>query len=732
MYDLYFAKSMYNHPYSSNDEYIKDVSALMDMYVEIALDLRKQNQLTIKNKSALHSFSFKGIVITDEEIDNIIESSHINHQNEIVDSNIAKNFEQAWAHINSRAAASQDVYLPMHAFFNKFNLSIFEKLCVISALSVEINRKYERLFSYIQDDTNVKLPTYGLVLALTLLSGPISNPDVYSILNHTLLSSMFINVIGDFNRSALTIELSLRRCVVCSFLGVRGEELYMKKLGYSYYPNSSSSEELEELVVARKFNQELTFTIKKLLSNQVKNRFIHIYGEEGAGKRLHVKHLAYNLGLPVIFANFAHLLSVDIERAIYFAETLALEGILNNKIICLYNVDLAESDMGNFSLIMDELLTHNNLVLVLNKTPKFPISKLARHKPFLDIEVKPLNMADTLKIWQTLALKYKIQSNLDFQNVANKFNYTPGQIKNILLKSSIISKAENTQITQEALTDTCKTFSIHNLERKATLINCKYTFDDLVIDDSQKKILISACNYIKYKDVVYEKWNFSSKVAYGRGLSIIFYGPPGTGKTMGAQVMANELGLQLYKVDVSQIMNKYVGETEKNLNDIFGEAKTSNAILLFDEADSLFGKRTDVKNSNDKFSNSEISFLLQKMEEYNGVSILTTNKFNHFDDAFRRRIKFMVNFPAPTVAMRKLLWQKIFPKNSPLGSDFDPVALADRFDLTGSSIKSIAVQAAYSAAAEAGEITMNHILDAVKYEYQKLGKVSSDQDFNLF
>ena len=122
---------MYNHPYSSNDEYIKDVSALMDMYVEIALDLRKQNQLTIKNKSALHSFSFKGIVITDEEIDNIIESSHINHQNEIVDSNIAKNFEQAWAHINSRAAASQDVYLPMHAFFNKFNLSIFEKLCVL-------------------------------------------------------------------------------------------------------------------------------------------------------------------------------------------------------------------------------------------------------------------------------------------------------------------------------------------------------------------------------------------------------------------------------------------------------------------------------------------------------------------------------------------------------------------------------------------------------------------------
>ena len=120
------------------------------------------------------------------------------------------------------------------------------------------------------------------------------------------------------------------------------------------------------------------------------------------------------------------------------------------------------------------------------------------------------------------------------------------------------------------------------------------------------------------------------------------------------------------------------------------------------------------------------------MEEYNGVSILTTNKFNHFDDAFRRRIKFMVNFPAPTVAMRKLLWQKIFPKNSPLGSDFDPVALAERFDLTGSSIKSIAVQAAYTAAAEAGEITMNHILDAIKYEYQKLGKVSSDQDFNLF
>jgi SpoVK/Ycf46/Vps4 family AAA+-type ATPase len=282
------------------------------------------------------------------------------------------------------------------------------------------------------------------------------------------------------------------------------------------------------------------------------------------------------------------------------------------------------------------------------------------------------------------------------------------------------------------LLKSCSGYAIHNLDKRASLINCHYTFDDLVIDPEQKKILESACNYIKYKDVVFEDWGFADKVPYGRGLSILFYGPPGTGKTMGAQVIANELGLQLYKIDLSQVINKYIGETEKNLGDIFNEAKKSNAILLFDEADSLFGKRTDVKDSNDKNANNETSYLLQKIEEYEGVSILTTNKFNNFDDAFRRRIKFTVSFPLPDFGMRKKLWNNIFPKNAPLGADFDDVFLAEKFELSGSNIKSIALLAAYMAVGENSKIGMKHILTSLRYECQKIGKIISKQDLEIY
>ncbi|MBP0979730.1 MAG: ATP-binding protein [Oscillospiraceae bacterium] len=243
---------------------------------------------------------------------------------------------------------------------------------------------------------------------------------------------------------------------------------------------------------------------------------------------------------------------------------------------------------------------------------------------------------------------------------------------------------------------------------------------------------MSACNYIKFKDIVFEDWGFNSKVPYGKGLSVLLYGPPGTGKTMGAQVIANELGLLLYKIDLSQIINKYIGETEKNLSNIFLEAKKSNAILLFDEADSLFGKRTDVKDSNDKNSNNETSFLLQKMEEYDGVSILTTNKFNNFDDAFRRRIRFIVSFPMPDIKMRRELWKKVFPKQAPLSKDFDDLFLAENFELSGSNIKSIAILASYLAVAERSEIKMKHILLALKYESQKTGKIVSKKDFGVY
>ena len=204
---------------------------------------------------------------------------------------------------------------------------------------------------------------------------------------------------------------------------------------------------------------------------------------------------------------------------------------------------------------------------------------------------------------------------------------------------------------------------------------------------------------------------------------MLFSGPPGTGKTMAAEVIANELQLELYKIDLSQVVSKYIGETEKNLNRIFTAAETANAILFFDEADALFGKRSEVRDAHDRYANIEIGYLLQKMEEYEGISILTTNLRQNLDEAFVRRLAFTVHFPSPDEASRRRIWAGIWPSEMPLSEEVDLDCLARQFKLSGGNIKNIALAAAFLAAEAGSPVTMSHVLQGTKREYQKMGKV---------
>ena len=267
---------------------------------------------------------------------------------------------------------------------------------------------------------------------------------------------------------------------------------------------------------------------------------------------------------------------------------------------------------------------------------------------------------------------------------------------------------------------------------KATVIKKKHTWDELVLPEEQKKLIIRACNQIKYKNIVYDKWGMDKKVLYGRGLSMLFSGPSGTGKTMAAQVVANELGLEIYRVDLSKVVSKYIGETEKNLGEIFESAKKSNVILLFDETDAIFGKRTEVKDSHDKNANVETSYLLQKMEEYNGVTIMTTNFIGNIDKAFFRRINYVVHFTLPSAELRKEIWQKMYPKETPISEDVDFDFLAKQFEISGGSIKNIVITSSFIAASESNEVKMEHIIKGLEYEIKKQGKIVSKSDFGEY
>jgi SpoVK/Ycf46/Vps4 family AAA+-type ATPase len=222
-----------------------------------------------------------------------------------------------------------------------------------------------------------------------------------------------------------------------------------------------------------------------------------------------------------------------------------------------------------------------------------------------------------------------------------------------------------------------------------------------------------------------DDWGFDRKLATGKGVAALFAGASGTGKTMAAEVMAHELGLDLYRIDLASVVSKYIGETEKNLDRIFTAAETSNAILFFDEADALFGKRSEVRDSHDRYANLEISYLLQKMEQYDGITILATNLRQNLDEAFVRRLAFHVHFPFPDEADRLRIWRGIWPAAAPLGADVELDFLARQFKLSGGNIKNVALAASFLAAADGGHISMAHLFHATRREYQKMGKVLS-------
>jgi SpoVK/Ycf46/Vps4 family AAA+-type ATPase len=275
----------------------------------------------------------------------------------------------------------------------------------------------------------------------------------------------------------------------------------------------------------------------------------------------------------------------------------------------------------------------------------------------------------------------------------------------------------------------------HSNQKLAALaqkIQPKCRWPDIVLPADRLQQLREICNHVKYRALVYQEWGFDQKLSLGKGLNALFAGPSGTGKTMSAEIMAGELRLDLYKIDLSTVVSKYIGETEKNLARIFEEAETSNAILFFDEADALFGRRSEVRDSHDRYANSEIGYLLQKMEEYQGAVILATNFRKNMDDAFVRRMHFTVEFPFPGECDRRRIWEQVWPQGTPRSPDLNLEFMARRFEMAGGNIRNIALSSAFLAAADGRVITMPHLIRATRREYQKMGKVVTEGEFGEY
>jgi len=271
------------------------------------------------------------------------------------------------------------------------------------------------------------------------------------------------------------------------------------------------------------------------------------------------------------------------------------------------------------------------------------------------------------------------------------------------------------------------TQSLGGLARK---IDPRRGWGDIVLPADRLQQLQEICSHVRHRAMVYEGWGFGRKLSLGKGVNVLFAGPPGTGKTMAAEVMAQELGLDLYQIDLASVVSKYIGETEKNLSRIFDEAESSNAILFFDEADALFGRRSEVRDSHDRYANIEVAYLLQRMESYEGMVILATNLRKNMDEAFTRRMHFSIELPYPDETQRRSIWETIWPPDTPREVDLDLDQMSRRFELTGGNIRNIAVAAAFLAAEDGQMITMRHLLHATRREYHKMGKLVLNGEFD--
>jgi SpoVK/Ycf46/Vps4 family AAA+-type ATPase len=351
--------------------------------------------------------------------------------------------------------------------------------------------------------------------------------------------------------------------------------------------------------------------------------------------------------------------------------------------------------------------------------------------PSLRIEMPVPDVAARLRVWRS-----QVDSNVSDELVSDlavryRFDESAVRLTVAAAKGQALWHG-NRRTTFEDLRSAAQRIAAPPLDGLANRIQPHYGWEDIVLTTDRLGQLQELCARARHKSIVLDQWGYGRKHVRRAGLTALFAGQPGTGKTMAAEIIASDLGLELYRIDLSAVVSKYIGETEKNLEKIFRAADQGEAVLLFDEADALFGKRSEVRDAHDRYANVEVAYLLQRLEAYEGIAILTTNLRGNVDEAFLRRLDCLLELPMPEEAERLGIWRRSIPPEAPLGSDVDLDFLARKFLLAGGHIRNIALTAGFLAAAEGGPIGMKHLVRAAKREYQKLSKLVAPSDFEQY
>jgi hypothetical protein len=445
---------------------------------------------------------------------------------------------------------------------------------------------------------------------------------------------------------------------------------------------------------------------------------IHLCGADFASMADIAAHVCAALGLRLSALPVAALPATAGE-----SETIARlwerEAALNSGALLLDCDQLDTGDAAQMSSIARFMQQVNGPLLVATgESVRLP-RRYARH--MLAVYVRKPDASEQRAVWQNALGSIHLNGHIDA--LVSQFNLNVSAIHTAsatMLREQVALVDTAPDMLYDLLWDACRIEARPALDDLAQRIETLADWDDLVLPEAQMLLLREIAAHVRQRHIVYETWGFSANSARGLGISALFAGASGTGKTLAAEALAHELRLDLYRIDLSSVVSKYIGETEKNLRRVFDVAEEGGAILLFDEADALFGKRSEVKDSHDRYANIEVSYLLQRMEAYRGLAILTTNLKSALDAAFLRRIRFVVQFPFPDAAQRAEIWRRILPRRMPV-ENLDVQKLA-QLNIAGGNIRNIALNAAFLAADAREPVRMTHLLRAASTEYAKLEK----------
>ena len=646
---------------------------------------------------------FRGLYISQVHVDRLLAEKSAPAA---PDAGAAKARDEIEAAADSAERDGADLRLRRLA--RNFHLDEIDIELLLIAMAPDVDARFERLYGYLQDDVSRRRASVGLGLELCGLPSSSAYARSRLAAGAPLVDEYLVQV-EENERPVLTRPLRVPDRVAAHLLG----------------------SDIPDAVVAA-----LAYDCEQAMPNEAATLVRWMRDSEGGGSRLaYIRERPGASGAALASSAFAQVgrptLALDLERlrteddVVTVAALSAREAGLTGAGIVAGPVEVLIARGLPAVRAFSEMPALIVLVGARSWDPGW-----ARDVPFI-CEAPIPDALQRAELWRR-NLNGDTPTGLDLAGTMAQFRLTAEQVHRAARAARMEAHAREIPLDEEELKAGARAQNAAGLERLARRIQPAVNFADLVLPPDTMAQLKELLTRARYREQVLDVWKMGGPSARRRGLTALFAGPSGTGKTMAAEVLASELGLDLYTVDLATVVDKYIGETEKNLDRIFAEAERINGVILFDEADALFGKRSEVSDAHDRYANVEVAYLLQRMELFDGIAILATNLRANLDEAFTRRLDSLVDFPEPEAEYRRRLWERSLGSNMPRAADLDLEFLAESFKLSGGAIRNIVVAAAYAAAEAKHPLDMGDLVRATQREYLKLGRMVVESEFGPY